>query len=99
MTTSNVPNIQVIGSGCPSCKRLHERTVQAAKDLGLDTDVEYVTDVERLIELGVMQSPVLTVNGKLAIVGYVPDVEEIKKAICQGGAELKSSGCPCGGKC
>jgi small redox-active disulfide protein 2 len=73
--------IQVFGSGCPSCKRLHERTVQAAKELGLDVEVEYVTDIQRLMALGVMSSPVLAVDGKPVLMGFVPDVEDIKKAI------------------
>jgi len=73
--------IQVFGSGCPSCKRLHERTVQAAKELGLDVEVEYVTDIQRLMALGVMSSPVLAVDGKPVLMGFVPDIEDIKKAI------------------
>ena len=73
--------IQVFGSGCPSCKRLHERTVQAAKELGLDVEVEYVTDIQRLMALGVMSSPVLAIDGKPVLMGFVPDIEDIKKAI------------------
>jgi small redox-active disulfide protein 2 len=73
--------IQVFGSGCPTCKTLHERTVQAVEELGLDAEVEYVTDVQRLLGLGVMQSPVLVVDGEPLIVGYVPDVEGIKEAL------------------
>jgi small redox-active disulfide protein 2 len=73
--------IQVFGSGCPSCKRLHERTVQAAKELGLDVEVEYVTDIQRLMALGVMSSPVLAVDGQPIMAGYVPDKEEIEELL------------------
>lgn len=77
----SMTNIQVFGSGCPSCKRLYERTVQATKELGLNTEVEYVTDIHRLMALRVIQSPVIAVNGKPVFVGYVPDIEDLKQAI------------------
>jgi len=78
---TNPKTIQVFGSGCPTCKRLHERTEQAVKELGLDNKVEYVTDIQRLMDLGVMQSPVLAMDGEPIIVGHVPDVEGIKQII------------------
>ncbi len=73
--------IQVLGSGCPTCKKLYEITERAAKELGLDTKVEYITDVQKIVEMGIMQSPVLAVNGKPALIGFTPDIEKIKKAI------------------
>ena len=74
-------NIQVIGSGCPTCKKLHELTKEAVKQLGLEEDVEYITDISKLIELGVMSSPVLAINNNPVMVGFVPDVEKIKEII------------------
>jgi small redox-active disulfide protein 2 len=73
--------IQVLGSGCPTCKKLYEITKQALKELNLPYEVEYITDIQQILNMGLMQSPVLTVNGKPAFVGSVPNVEEIKKAI------------------
>lgn len=73
--------IQVLGSGCPTCKKLFEITKQAAKELNIPDEVEYVTDVQQILNMGLMSSPVLAVNGKPALVGFVPKVEEIKKAI------------------
>lgn len=70
--------IQVLGSGCPTCKKLHELTQQAVKELNLNEEVEYITDVSKIIEIGVMSSPVLAVNGKPVITGFVPDVEKVK---------------------
>lgn len=102
MTTRHL-KLQVFGSGCASCKRLHERTIQAVMNLGLNTEVEYVTDIQCLIDLGVMQSPVLAINGKPVLIGYVPDIEEIVKIIAEVQyepmTENKTSGCSCGGKC
>lgn len=99
----NNPKIQVFGSGCPSCKRLYERTIQAVKELGLETEVEYVTDIQRLMALGVMSSPVLAVGSKPVLVGYVPEIEDIKQAIGSGQDTPQDtnneSGCSCGGTC
>jgi len=75
------PIIEVLGSGCASCKRLHELAQQAVDALKLDVKVGYVTDVQRIVALGLMSSPVLTVNGKPALVGFVPDLSRIKEVI------------------
>ena len=73
--------IQVLGSGCPTCKKLFELTKQAIEELGLKIEVEYITDIQRIVEMGVMSSPILAVDGKPAITGFLPDVEKIKEAI------------------
>jgi len=93
-------NIQVLGSGCPTCKKLYEMTKEAVKELGFDEKVEYITDVSKIIEMGVMTSPVLAVHGKPVMVGFFPDMEKIKKAITSG-IQMKSnvSTCTCGGNC
>lgn len=73
--------IQVLGSGCPTCKKLFEITKTAVKEMGLADEVEYVTDIQKILNMGLMSSPVLVVNDKPALIGFVPNVEEIKKAI------------------
>ena len=73
--------IQVLGSGCPTCKKLFELTKQAVEELDLKTEVEYITDIQKIIEMGVMSSPVLAVNGKPALAGSLPDIEKIKNMI------------------
>jgi len=73
--------IQVLGSGCPTCKMLYELTKQAVDELGLKTEVEYITDIQKIIEMGVMSSPVLAINGRPVISGLLPDVEKIKEVI------------------
>lgn len=72
--------IQVLGSGCPTCKNLYELTKTAVKELGIDAEVEYVSDISKIIELGVMQSPILTINGKIAMLGS-GNLEKIKETI------------------
>lgn len=76
--------IQVLGSGCPTCKKLYELTNQAVKEAGLKEEVEYLTGqegIQKIMEMGVMSSPVLAVDGKPVFTGLVEDVEKIKKLI------------------
>lgn len=76
--------IQVLGSGCTTCKNLYEITQKAIKEMKLDTEVEYVTGnegIQKIVELGAMSSPVLVVNDKIAMTGFSPDIEKIKEKI------------------
>ena len=95
--------IQVLGSGCPTCKQLLETTKKVAKELNLDTEVEYITDVTKMIEMGVMTSPVLAINGKPVLTGGNKSEEEIKEAICgtknDAGNEKCCENCSCDGNC
>lgn len=79
--TNEALKIQVFGSGCPTCKKLFELTSQAVKELNLETDVEYITDIQKIFELGVMQMPVIAINGKPVMTGFVSDLKKIKKII------------------
>lgn len=73
--------IEVLGSGCKTCKKLFELTEKAVNELKLNVRVEYITDIQRIIAMGLMQSPVLAINGKPALVGFVSDIEKIKDII------------------
>jgi small redox-active disulfide protein 2 len=76
--------IQVLGSGCPTCKKLYEITKKAVSEMGLKEKVEYLSGSEgtqKIIEMGMMQSPVLAVNGNPVMTGFTPDIEKIKKII------------------
>jgi small redox-active disulfide protein 2 len=80
MEKNNI-KIQVLGSGCQTCKRLYELTKQAVQELGIEAEVEYITDISKIVEMGVMSSPVLAIDGKPVTTGFVPDVEKIKSLI------------------
>lgn len=73
--------IEVLGSGCKTCKRLYEITEKAVFELGLTDKVEYIPDVQRILALGLIQSPVLVINGKPVMIGFSADLEKIKKII------------------
>ncbi len=97
---NKIESVQVLGSGCPTCKKLFELTEQAVKEVGLEVKVEYITDIQKMIEMGVMQSPVLAINGKPVMTGAIGDVENIKDLLLKecGNEGSESSGC-CGGGC
>lgn len=76
-------NIDVMGTGCPKCKTLFERTQEAVKTLGLNATVNYITDVEKIVAMGFIQSPILMVNDKAVMVGKLPSMEEIMQLIKQ----------------
>jgi small redox-active disulfide protein 2 len=99
---NKINSIQVLGSSCPNCKKLFELTQKAVTELDLKTEVEYITDIQKMIELGVMSSPVLTINGKVALVGQLPSLDKIKEIISscnQEDVSQSTSGCSCGEKC
>jgi len=73
--------IQVLGSGCPTCKKLFELTKQAVEELGLKIEVEYITDIQRIVEMGMLSSPVLVIDGKPVLAGFLPNKEKIKEII------------------
>lgn len=73
--------IQILGSGCPTCKKLYELTTKAISELGMDDKVDYITGSEgtqKIVEMGLMSSPVLAVDGKPVMVGFTPDIGKIK---------------------
>jgi len=70
--------LQILGTGCPKCKKLAENTEAAAKALGIPYELVKVTDINEIMKFGVMMIPALAVNGQVKVVGTVPDPESIK---------------------
>ncbi len=73
--------LQILGTGCPKCKKLAENTDAAAKALGIEYDMVKVTDINEIMKFGVMMTPALAVDGQVKVVGKVPSPEEIKKML------------------
>jgi len=71
-------NIQVLGTGCPKCKKLTETAEAAAKAAGIEYTIEKVTDMQKIIAFGVMATPALVVDGEVKVSGRVPSVDELK---------------------
>lgn len=70
--------IQVLGTGCPKCQKLTETAETAAKELGIDYELEKVKELDRIMEFGVMMTPALVVDGEVKVSGKVPSVEDVK---------------------
>lgn len=70
--------IKVLGSGCKSCHALLEASKEAVKNMGLCVEVEYVTDMEKIMEYGVMSVPALVVNEKVVSMGKVLKATDIE---------------------
>ena len=73
--------IQILGTGCPKCKKLAENAEAAAKELGIEYDIEKVTDINEMMKFGVMITPALVVDGQVKVVGKVPSPDEIKQLL------------------
>jgi small redox-active disulfide protein 2 len=71
--------IQILGTGCPKCKKLAENAEEAAKQLDLEFEIEKVTDINEMMKFGVMVTPALVVDGEVKAVGKVPSSEQIKQ--------------------
>ena len=73
--------IQILGTGCPKCKKLAEQAEAAAKALQRDFELEKITDIRQIIAFGVMTTPALAIDGEVKLVGMVPSVEDLKKML------------------
>jgi small redox-active disulfide protein 2 len=73
--------LQILGTGCPKCRKLAETTEEAAKSLGLEYRMEKVTDIRAIMGFGVMTTPALAVDGVVKVSGKVPSAEEMKKIL------------------
>ena len=72
-----VKSVIVLGSGCSSCEKLNENTKKAVSKLGLNVSVQYVTDLQKIMEFDVMQMPALVINDKVVSQGKVLNENEV----------------------
>ena len=73
--------IQILGTGCPKCKKLAENAEAAAKSLGVEYTIEKITDLNEIMKFGVMITPALAVDGEVKTVGKVPEPDAIKNLL------------------
>jgi len=71
--------IEILGSGCPKCKQLEANAKKAVEEAKKKADVVKITDINEIINRGVMATPAIVVDGKLKAYGRIPSVEEIKE--------------------
>ena len=73
--------IKVLGLGCKSCQQFYQNVKEAVAKIGVDVEVEYITDMEKVMSYGVMSMPALVVNEKVVSAGRVLKASEIEKLL------------------
>ncbi|MDD5928187.1 MAG: thioredoxin family protein [Spirochaetales bacterium] len=71
--------IKVYGSGCKGCQTLHQNVIEALAEMNMAADVQYITDMQKIMEAGIMGMPALAVNDKIVSAGKVLNEAEVKK--------------------
>ncbi len=77
--------IEILGTGCPKCKKLYKNTEKAVNDMGLEAEVKKVKKMKDIMKYGVMITPALVIDGDVKLSGKVPAVEEMKGIIKKNG--------------
>ena len=73
--------VKVLGAGCKSCHELYENTKAAVSSLGLNVEVEYITDMEKIMAYGVMSMPAIVVNDQVVSMGKVLKASDVEKLL------------------
>ena len=76
-----IQSMKVLGPGCKSCHELNEASIAAVKELGMNLDVEYITDMEKIMSYGVMSMPALVINEKVVSMGKALKTADIIKLL------------------
>jgi small redox-active disulfide protein 2 len=76
--------VQILGMGCPKCTALEQRAREAVADLGLDAELEKISDSDAIIDMGVMMTPALAIDGVVKSVGKVLTKDQVIEIIKGG---------------
>ncbi len=73
--------MQILGTGCPKCRLLTEHAERAAQELHVDYELEKVSEIDRILEFGVVLTPALVVDGEVKVSGHVPTTARLKEIL------------------
>jgi small redox-active disulfide protein 2 len=79
--------IQILGTGCARCKTLTANAEQAAEQLGVDAEIEKVSDIADIMKFQILMTPGLVIDGQVKAAGRVPSVDEIKQMLLAAGGK------------
>ena len=74
-------NIKVLGGGCCKCENLLGAVREAVAQKGIDAEIEYITDMSKIMELGIMSTPALMIDNKVVSMGRVLKTKEVEKLL------------------
>lgn len=75
--------IQILGMGCAKCNKLYAAADTAAKELGIAYEMEKIDDINKIIDMGVIITPALAINGKVKFSSRIPGTEELKRIVSE----------------
>ncbi len=75
--------IQIAGPGCPNCQITERNVVNACAELDFAADISHVTNIADILDLGVMRTPAVVIDGEIVIPGRVPSVAELKATLAK----------------
>ncbi|MGA1840239.1 MAG: thioredoxin family protein [bacterium] len=78
--------IEILGTGCPKCKKLYELVQEAVKETGSNAEVVKVEDIQHIMNMGVMMTPALVIDGEVKTTGKIPKIDDIEKWIQKPGS-------------
>jgi len=73
--------IEILGTGCPKCKKLTELTEGIISEIGISAEIIKVKDINKIIDYGIMVTPALVIDGEVKVVGKIPSKHEVTKWI------------------
>ena len=73
--------IEILGMGCPKCKKMYENVQIAAKELSIQPEIAKVENIQEIVKHAVMTTPALVIDGTVKVAGRVPSPDEIKKLL------------------
>jgi small redox-active disulfide protein 2 len=75
--------IQIAGPGCPNCQKTERNVINACAELDFTADISHVTNIAEILELGVMRTPAVVIDGEIVVSGRIPTVPEVKTILGQ----------------
>ncbi|MFW9968331.1 MAG: thioredoxin family protein [Candidatus Thorarchaeota archaeon] len=73
--------VEILGTGCTKCKTLEEMVREIVEELDLDVEITKVTDINKIVEYGVMLTPGLVIDGEVKVTGRLPSKDEIESQL------------------
>ncbi len=73
--------IAILGTGCPKCEQLAQNVAAAVTELGLNAEIEKITDITAIMSAGVMMTPALTIDGQVKSQGKVLNINELRELL------------------